>query len=694
MKGITFSKAGMAALALAFMVMMAGCPNVTEPEKPSKEPETEIPGNPNNPGDPSRPGDPVNPGDPGNPNNPGDPGNPGNPGDPGNPGNPGNPGTGGNRQLSLGHLSKMAVNISDATGLGIQSRAVPRPVTSVSLGRSARAAQDAPAKKNYLVKSTGPDAGALVNVTFTKQNPGETVTMPVYDADGNPVYEVDENGKTLKDEEGNPVQKVQAVPGEMTQDEIPAQVNRLYVYNNYTFIQFVPTVTSFSITQPRPGYNGSDPMGGGGIIQGPIYSDPPIQVGVEDLRPSEDGLYIQGDYYSYDAGPYYNNEYHQSFIIENTTGNIYSLGEDVYIRSIQGGLLKIKDIDKMKERKQEIEDSSNDPYGGNYGYYGQNKFEHVQDSPLIWDYRINQDGELEIFPLFDNTAIATNGYFKDRHGNNYVKNTTLDTTNSATNTVLYKDHFYQTAKTGDVVFANGKMEVQNIDGYNSTAQAITGATEIRIMGAGLTPRAIAPNDYLEFYDGSVIKNQELYWVNALENNSIGYSMSIKGVIVVDTSTAAIKRNIRLDDNYDKEHYKMLSYDTVLIRGGNGSVLPSAKLYYYKFDFAALPESNKQYVFTADSSRVPDTSNEWNAAHYANYYAGYQVFGEGLTLLFAGLTDNSGVYGPFSTMTLSGQTDYDVVFKEVDGEKIPEGITVSEYEAEKQAAITLKPINRQ
>ena len=680
MKGITFSKAGMAALALAFMVMMAGCPNVSEPENPgnnSQEPGTESPGD--------------NPKEPGteNPGTPGEPGTPGGPGEPGNPGGPGNPGASGNRQLSLGHLSKMAVNISDATGLGIQSRAVPRPVTSVSLGRSARAAQDAPAKKNYLVKSTGPDAGALVNVTFTKQNPGETVTMPVYDADGNPVYETGEDGEFVKDEEGNFVQKVQTVTGEMTQDEIPAQVNRLYVYNNYTFIQFVPTVTSFSITQPRPGYNGSDPMGGGGIIQGPIYSDPPIQVGVEDLRPSEDCLYIQGDYYSYDAGPYYNNEYHQSFIIENTTGNIYSLGEDVYIRSISSGLLKINDIDKMKERKQEIEDSSNDPYGGNYGYYGQNKFEHVNDSPLIWDYRINQAGELEIFPLFTNTEIAVDGYgyFKDRHGNNYVKNTTLDTTNPETNTVLYKDHFYQTAKTGDVVFANGKMEFHDPDSSDSSsAQVITGAREIKIMGAGLTPRAITSNDYLEFDDGSVIKNQELYWVNAVES-SYGYSFPIKGVIVVDTSTAAIKRNIRLEGSY--EDYRMLSYDTVLIRGRSGSALSSNKLYYYKFDFAALPESNKQNVFTADSSRVPDTSNEWNAA----YYAGYQVFGEGLTLLFAGLTDNSGVSGPFSTMTLSGQTHYAVVIKEVNGEKIPEGITVSEYQAEEQAAITLKPINR-
>jgi len=218
-------------------------------------------------------------------------------------------------KLSIGFLSNFFIDIGDATALGISKKSIEQS------SRSSRAAFDIEEiiEKKYLVKITSDishgnieiDESRMINVTFIKKTTIDyDILIPVYDNDGNPVYLLDEKGNKVLDEDGEPIIETRIFDEqEITQDEIHAQINRLYVYNNYTFIQFVPDETSK----------------------------------VTDTRPSDLGNQDLDGYYEYDKRDYYNDDIHRSFIIENRTGNIYSLYDSLHIESIHNGLLKLKD---------------------------------------------------------------------------------------------------------------------------------------------------------------------------------------------------------------------------------------------------------------------------------------------------------------------------------------------------------------
>jgi hypothetical protein len=463
----------------------------------------------------------------------------------------------------------------------------------------------------------------LTNVTFRRRTDiTEVVTMPVYDEEENPVYLTDEEGNSILDEEGNPIPATEIIVNQtVTQDEIPAQVNRLYVYNTYTYIQFVPTTTDT----------------------------------VQDVRPVDLGTPESDGYYEYDKRDYYNDDYHQSFVIENNTGNIYSLENAVYIETINNGLLKIK------------------------------------DSSYVWDCRIKENDELEIFTLFQNAMLGIGKYFKDKYGNNYIQNGSLDEIVPETNTIFFRNHTYSMAvNTGDVVFADGDPgKTYWTAPLTSNAMHID-ATRIRIMEANLTSRTITASDYLEFYpdpditgrsgvEGVFIKNKELYiWGS-------------DNILIVDTDTMAIKHYVecRMDGGIDTNlfYYNMVLPDTVLVRDLYGvrfpAALPADKLFYYQFDFAILPVSDEPYYFDV------------SVTNYDLSYNGHcQAFGGGLVPLLEGLDERAGdANGPWTKTTLHGRDEYMVVIKEVNGERIPVVIKTSEYIAEDQQTIVLKPINR-
>jgi hypothetical protein len=532
-----------------------------------------------------------------------------NPAGGGNENNGNNGNNNGNKtaqKLTVGYMSNFMVEIGDATGLGIFKR-------TANGNRSARVAADEADGKFYLVKTTVDfshgnvewNESGLTNVTFKKKTTvDETVYIPQVDEEGNPVL----------DEEGNPVYEI-VENQTVTQDEIPAQVNRLYAHNTFTYIQFIPNDT---------------------------YAIP-------DTRPADLGTIDQDGYFAYDKRDYYNDDYHQSFVIENSTGNIYSVENAVYIETIHNGLLKIK------------------------------------DSPYIWDARIKANDELEIFTLFQNTAIWVNDYFKDKFGNNYISNDLLNTTVPETNTVFFKyapsknDSTYMIAtNNGDVVYANGDLNTYWTDPANSNSQNI-GATQLRIMGANLTTRPVDSNDYLEFNNRSFIKNKEWYFWSGSND-----------VLIVNTDTAAIKHYIecRLGGLYSSyDYYNTVLYDTVLIRDGYGTIIPAQlpydKLYYYKFDFNSLPVSDEPYYY--------DISID----NYGSEYSGHcQAFGAGLKLLLENLDYDTGrAVGPWKKTTINGQEEYIVIIQEIAGEKVPVAVKSSEYMAEEQQTIILKPINR-
>jgi len=426
--------------------------------------------------------------------------------------------------------------------------------------------------------------------------------------------------------------------------KFPAQVNKLYVYNNYTFIQFVPNDTR-SIPDIRPD-------------------------NLEAYTWKRDGA----GYYYYDKLGYYNDDYHQSFVIENTTGNIYSLKDNIYIESVHNGLLKIK------------------------------------GSKFIWDCRINANDELEIFTLFQNETVTVYDYYKDKYGNNYILNDKFNIKDG--NTIFTNKQEYHVAlNTNEVVFIEGvslnSIELtSNLNNEPSTyfspyayfidnaglvddglyiwgdqymlwenpgddyhrvwsaheysASTFYSITQIRIMGENCTPRFITEDDYLEFrgfeteYSGNV---------SHIENKK----MFSRGGHVIDTDTGNIKKAVIFDEG----NYITRSFFTHSFRFNKYLIEDTLnkKLYYYKVNFDTLPDGNNVFRTISD-------------------------FGDSLELLFEGFDDKPAYYIPqWTVSTINSQDTYTVYWEDKNGEKTPIVKKIGEYTAGGQQVVTLKPINR-
>jgi hypothetical protein len=166
----------------------------------------------------------------------------------------------------------------------------------------------------------------------------------------------------------------------ITQDEVEGQVDKLYVLFQYTFISFVPL----------------------------NVNDRPQD---KDLELDYDGVPL------YDKQGYFSDSTRQSFVVDNNTGLIYKI-ENINIASLSGGCVA------------------------------------VQDSPFPYDMRITELGNLEFYSLHQNSAIVLDQEFifptqqkvlmcfKDKFGNNYVKNSRLNQYDASTKTFYYVHNYY------------------------------------------------------------------------------------------------------------------------------------------------------------------------------------------------------------------------------------------------------------
>lgn len=102
----------------------------------------------------------------------------------------------------------------------------------------------------------------------------------------------------------------------------------------------------------------------------------------------------------YDKTDYFSGSSRQSYIIDNVSGLIYKI-EDFNIKSISGGCLVSADDD------------------------------------FIYDFRVNENGEIEIFSLFQNPSISWVSCFKDKYGIKYIQNDRINTYDSSTKTFFY-----------------------------------------------------------------------------------------------------------------------------------------------------------------------------------------------------------------------------------------------------------------
>ena len=151
-------------------------------------------------------------------------------------------------------------------------------------------------------------------------------------------------------------------------------------------------------------------------------------------RPSDDNLEYGPDGIStYDKTGYYSSSDRKSFIIDNSTGLIYPI-VDFKIERLEGGCIRTDD-------------------------------EHT-----VYDFRINENGDMEIYPIINNDTIRIHHVMKDKYGQVYVANDRINGYYESTKTLFYivnNSSMYVTyAKTSQ----NEVVEIK--DDYSGLAQKV------------------------------------------------------------------------------------------------------------------------------------------------------------------------------------------------------------------------------
>ena len=276
---------------------------------------------------------------------------------------------------SISFLKYMATDLTNARGLSIQKQDSPAAARSASSSLS----------KYYLLKTNTGSETDLEKVTFTKQN---EITTEI----------LDENGKVID------------ASIEITQDELPAQINKVYITEDFIFIQFVPeSVTNndkdklLSIIKAqytsKNGYSDIEIIDKywtyalqgwevSGKRNGESFTKKEIIPTFRETSSNVD--YPSGlgeDYeYNFEQVGYYNNSICKSYVISRKTGNLY----------------EFPDLSEFIGR------NDNTPHGPCL----------YQDTVKICSYtykfELNEDNNL-VF-----TRIATSGFpYKDKYGNRF-----------------------------------------------------------------------------------------------------------------------------------------------------------------------------------------------------------------------------------------------------------------------------------
>lgn len=271
--------------------------------------------------------------------------------------------------LDLRAFSNLAADISGAAAIGIEKDDLSRKV-----GFERKEIQNAATEKYFLLKAlsldpiTGLPSVAAEKVKFRKR---PDIIGTVYDFNGSAIYDT----------------------SEVTQDDIPGQVNKMYVSGGYTFLQFVPIVSTSGIYK--------------------YEVDGIVKEGYIKLRSGQEQIDSDG-ISEFEKTDYYSDEIHKSYVIDNESGYMYAI-EGMYIERIKDGLIKIK------------------------------------DDGLIYTMSVNIEDELVFSSLFQNTTVKIVEYFSDSFGQNYIQNEQINTVDASTKTIFYTQKNYFRANSGVVL---------------------------------------------------------------------------------------------------------------------------------------------------------------------------------------------------------------------------------------------------
>ena len=380
----------------------------------------------------------------------------------------------------------------------------------------------------------------------------------------------------------------------VTQDEINAEIDKLFVYNNFTFMSFVPTGTS--------------------------------------SRPSDSFLQYDKDGIStYDKCEYYSSSNRQSFIIDNSTGYVYPI-KNFNIKEIKNGCLL----------------SANDKY--------------------VYDFKINDNDEVEIFSLFQNDTIECYSCFKDKYGNKFIQNNRLNTYDSSTNTYFYvfnSDGEYSRSINYELTSNNEAIKL-NYD-MNVTSGVYEYISSASIVLDNGNSRSINVNDSFEIYYDS---NKWFYVAYKVEKGIVygyspksGYTSGFR--IFIFNCMKGYGSGYNYRSNINSSNYVNVEYleqFDITIQFINGKVCYSTDIW-------------DSLILNCECG---------NGGYYDEYYSSLASI---IVVEDCNLDNNK-----ILTFGIDGNIYYDIVVEEVDGEVVVNKYISGTYIKE-QIKIILQPLNK-
>ena len=451
---------------------------------------------------------------------------------------------------------------------------------------------------------------------------------------------------------------------------------------------------------------------GGEIDKMSVYSDQFTFVSFvpygTSQRPADDDLKYEADgIANYDKRDYYTNETRQSFIFDNYSGFIYLI-KDFNIKYIHNNLLLSA---------------------------GDNK---------VYDFKINEDNDLEIFALFNSNDLNYLNFFKDKYGNNVIQNDKLDKYDANTNTYYFVAQANQDQITR-IMTAGEYSSTQEI--YNEINRCYNGvyseakqskANRLNDLINDINRRNNTTNQNDSGYRYYLTTNNETLYVETYSGND---TIIKEAYLIVDNST---HRELTVRDSFSNR--TSCGWNDEIIRASKGYIYSISAYYQTAYNYSTNTHYEKATYGTLNQMFFKDiasgeiycttwestNNNYFNLSYFAQYgtilifskklgtlykwtfddlskytrlnmYYGYSD-GEGGTITVQGINIMSDVevvrndvsldesYSNFVTYDVNGTTSYEIVVEEVDGELKVTPYVSGEYEAP-ITKIVLQPINR-
>lgn len=495
--------------------------------------------------------------------------------------------------INLDYITKLAMDITDAKSIGISKD----------------------------ISNTSQDSSVAMNVNNINQNINSKYYLfsTKENSSGKDYFEkiIFKKHSSIKENIYN--DKNELIENDVTQDEINAQINKLYIMEDFTFIQFIP------IVEQSGTYKFLD-------------ENNKTQERLITVRP-QNLVYDQNGVSEFDKTNYFSDEFTQSFVISNKTNNIYKI-ENFVISTIKDGLVK-------------------------------------DGSGLIYNITI-ENNNLKFTTLFNNPNIIVLDYFKDKFGNNYICNKTVNQIDTSTNTIFYTSGYYRT-KDNTVVNIKGEL-VRDVQSSQIEKLKISGVKKI---GENLQVLDILDSDVFDFGNQNISNLSNGSWnkLAKIENNIVylyGGSVSSK-VLFTQYDISLSKQTeflILCDYIYPIDYDTIIYFDNEKNKTGN--------VYYWTIDFEDTS------IWYTNGYHVDYFLNDYNSPHMEIINSKVKLILSNCLWNYNDFSINERDWNNFSIDMVDSRKEY-IIVKTNNGNV--EAKLISDYNAQANKTVIFQPLKK-